>query len=74
MLKCTDCGLLDLSNQGNYYCVRYKKLVLENELTKAEKCRYYFFPKSEEGENLTPQQQLIMQNAEQQSKKLRGPV
>lgn len=70
-MECTNCGLLDSSKDVDY-CVRFKKNIADP--AEAEDCIYYFKFKYEDGERLTPQQHLIIQDQEFRSKKMQGPM
>lgn len=70
-MECTACGLLDRS-KDNDYCVRFKKKI--SDPAEGKDCMYYLKFKYEDGELLTPQQHLIMQNWEFRTKKLQGPM
>lgn len=70
-MECTTCGLLDRSIDIDY-CVRFKKKIADP--GEGEDCIYYCKFKYEDGERLTPQQHLIMQNQEFRSKKMHGPM
>ncbi len=70
-MECITCGLLDRSKDIDY-CVRFKKKIYD--LAEGEDCIYYLKFKYEEGERLTPQQHLLMQDQDFRSKKMQGPM
>lgn len=70
-MECTTCGLLDISKDPGY-CVRFKKAITDTSVGKD--CMYYLKEKYEDGELLTPQQHLIMQDQDFRSKKMQGPM
>ncbi len=67
---CKDCGLFD---SGNSYCFRYKKEV-GKELSVKDDCLYFYKIKKEDGDPLSPQEHLLLQENEKKNKKMRGPV
>ena len=70
-MECTTCGLLDRSKDPGY-CMRFNKTITDTGV--AEDCIYYLREKYEDGEQLTPQQHLIMQDQDFRSKKMQGPM
>ncbi len=69
-MVCKDCGLFD---SEKIFCYRYNKEVERGRLEK-EDCLYFYKIKKEDGEPLTPQEHLLMQDNELKTKKMRGPV
>lgn len=72
-MTCTTCGLLEKKN-GGFYCHRFRKTVSGEEAERIRDCLYYCPVITEEGEPLSPQQHLIMQDQDLKRKKMRGPV
>ncbi len=70
-MDCTTCGLFD-KQASPQYCLRFKKVI--EDFSAGEDCIYYFKKKFEDGELLTPQQHLLLQNQDQKSKKMQGPM
>ena len=70
-MDCSTCGLLD-KQVSPHYCLRFKKVV--EDFSADQDCIYYFKEQYEEGELLTPQQHLLLQNQDKRSKKLQGPM
>jgi hypothetical protein len=69
-MKCSSCGLLDTKvNPG--YCLRFKKTVIDGE---RDSCIYFLKEIYEDGEKLTPQQHLLLQDQDLRSKKMQGPM
>ncbi len=72
-MKCIDCGLLD-KGKDVYNCVRFNKKLVETAVNEEQDCQYYKEIIYEEREPLSPQQHLNMQDGEQRSRKMRGPL
>ncbi|MFU8794669.1 MAG: hypothetical protein ACNA7Z_04775 [Dethiobacteria bacterium] len=70
-MNCTNCGLLDKQVSPNY-CLRFKKVI--EDFSVGQDCIYFFKEQFEEDELLTPQQHLLLQNQDQRSKKMQGPM
>ena len=70
-MECTTCGLFERSKEPGY-CVRFKKTIAETAV--GEDCIYYLKEIYEDGERLTPQQHLIVQDQDFRSKKMQGPM
>lgn len=70
-MDCSGCGLLDKSVSPGY-CLRFKKSIFN--ISRGDHCIYFFREIFEEGERLTPQQHLIMQDQNIRSKKMQGPL
>ncbi len=70
-MNCKNCGLLDQQSSPTY-CLRFKKAIKKD--SDGEECIYYQKVLLEDGEKLTPQQHLIMQDQEFRSKKMQGPI
>jgi hypothetical protein len=70
-MDCPTCGLLDKQDSTDY-CLRFKKVVKDS--SAGENCIYYFKKQYEDGELLSPQQHLLLQNQDQRSKKMQGPM
>lgn len=70
-MDCSACGLLD-KKATPAYCLRFKKPITA--MGVGQDCIYFIKEKLEEGELLTPQQHLILQDQELRSKKMQGPV
>ncbi|MDO9535285.1 MAG: hypothetical protein Q7J85_08135 [Bacillota bacterium] len=73
MTKCSECGLLEKRSES-FYCHRFDKGRTREEFNAAQDCLYFCQQIYEDGELLTPQQHLIMQNNQLKSKRMRGPV
>ena len=72
-MKCIDCGLLD-KEKDVFNCVRFNKKLIVTAVNEEQDCQYYKETIYEEGEPLSPQQHLNMQDGEQRSRKMRGPL
>ncbi len=70
-MDCSTCGLLD-KQRAPVYCLRFKKIVKDFRI--GQDCIYYYKEQHEDGEPLTPQQHLLLQDQDQRSKKMRGPI
>jgi len=70
-MDCSTCGLLDKQSTPSY-CLRFKKVI--EDYNDGRDCIYYFKEQYEDGELLTPQQHLLLQNHDRRSKKMQGPM
>ncbi len=70
-MNCSNCGLLDKKISPGY-CLRFKKSI--NDGSEGVDCLYYLREIYEDGEKLTPQQHLLMQDQDFRSKKMQGPI
>ena len=73
MIKCMDCGILSKSKDG-FICVRFEKALKAASINEGHSCQYFIKIVYEDGEPLSPQQHLNMQDGENRSRKMRGPV
>lgn len=70
-MNCLHCGLLKMEDREGF-CFRFKKNI---NLNKPETdCIYYIKRMYEDGEALSPQQHLILQDQDFRSKKMQGPM
>jgi len=72
-VKCIDCGLLD-QKEEQFKCVRFDKVLSKDSINDEINCLYYKAQVYEEGEPLSPEHHLLMQNNENRSRKMRGPI
>ncbi len=70
-MSCMNCGLLD-QQVSPAYCLRFKKAIKGTD--EGEDCIYYQKVILEDGEILTPQQHLLIQDQDFRSKKMQGPI
>lgn len=70
-MDCTTCGLLEKKVLPNS-CLRFKKNI--EDYSVGQNCIYYFKEQYEDGELLTPQQHLLLQDQDKRSKKMQGPM
>jgi len=70
-MDCSACGLLD-KKATPAYCLRFKKSI--SDTGEGQDCIYFFKEKFEEGELLTSQQHLLLQDQDFRSKKMQGPM
>ena len=70
-MTCLNCGLLDKKTNSNY-CPRFKKKI--SDIGVGNDCIYFIKEIYEDGERLTPQQHLLIQDQDFRSKKMQGPM
>lgn len=70
-MSCKTCGLLDIKAEFGY-CVRFKKTITN--VGEGDDCIYFLNEIFEDGERLTPQQHLLVQDQDFKDKKMRGPM
>ena len=70
-MGCYECGLL-VRNKEHGFCLRFKKVIkTQNE---GGDCVYFLKIIKEDGEQLTPEQHLLIQQQDFRSKKMQGPI
>lgn len=72
MVRCENCGLLDRTDPNGPTCVRWRKPVDD---PKADRdCPVFFHLRYDGGQPYSPAEHLLLQEAEDRTRMMRGPV
>lgn len=68
------CGIAQHQANGQKWCLKYLVDVSEGSPQNKADCYYFIEPQFEDGEPMTPQQNLMLKECDLASRRMRGPV